>query len=155
MCTVLVWTVHYGRGDRCIAAKALTDISRHTPVIQGNALQNWQHIYQLSRTWYSKMQYYILFCLIIIIKSEVWTTLFRARSWNNGMRCMSLYILTHTYVHVCRYLFSTVVCYVYLCLFVYTCTSACSCVYLAVLTYCLATCLFPTCWFFPICIPIE
>ena len=35
-----------------------------------------------------------------------------------------------------------------MCLFVYTCTSACSCVYLAVSTYCLATCLFPTCWFF-------
>ena len=27
-----------------IAAKALTDISRHTPVTQGNALQNWQNI---------------------------------------------------------------------------------------------------------------
>ena len=33
-------------------------------------------------------------------------------------------------------------------LFVYTCKSACSCVYLAVLTYCLAICLFPMCWFF-------
>ena len=34
-------------------------------------------------------------CLIIIIKSKVWTTypLFRVRSWNNGMRCMSFYIL--------------------------------------------------------------
>ena len=32
-------------------------------------------------------------------------------------------------------------------LFVYTCKSACSCVYLAVLTYCLAICLFPMCWF--------
>ena len=33
-------------------------------------------------------------CLIIIIKSEVWTNpLFRVRSWNNGMRCMSFYIL--------------------------------------------------------------
>ena len=38
---------------------------------------------------------YIL-CLTIIIKSEVWTIkpLFRVRSWNNGMRCMSFYILT-------------------------------------------------------------
>ena len=37
---------------------------------------------------------YIL-CLIIIIKSEVWTynSLFRVRSWNNGVRCMSSYIL--------------------------------------------------------------
>ena len=36
----------------------------------------------------------ILHCLIIIIKSEVWTTiLFRVRSWNNGMRCMSIYTL--------------------------------------------------------------
>ena len=33
-------------------------------------------------------------------------------------------------------------------LFVYTCKSECSCVYLAVLTYCLAICLFPMCWFF-------
>ena len=36
-------------------------------------------------------------CLIIIIKSEVWTMsyypLCRVRSWNNGIRCMSLYIL--------------------------------------------------------------
>ena len=31
-------------------------------------------------------------CLIIIIKSELWT-LFRVRSWNNGVPCMSLYIL--------------------------------------------------------------
>ena len=40
---------------------------------------------------------YIL-CLIIIIKSEVWTItqLFRVRSWNNGMRCMSFYILINT-----------------------------------------------------------
>ena len=78
---------------------------------QGNALQNWQHIYQLSRL--------------------------------NIQRCV-----TYTYVHVCGYLFSTVVCYGYVCLFVYTCTSACSCVYLDVLTYCLAICLFPMCWFF-------
>ena len=34
---------------------------------------------------------YIL-CLIIIIKSEIWTIV-RVRSWNNGMRCMSFYIL--------------------------------------------------------------
>ena len=36
-------------------------------------------------------------CLIIIIKSEVWSMnyypLFRVRSWNNGMRCMSLYFM--------------------------------------------------------------
>ena len=36
---------------------------------------------------------YIL-CLIVIMKSEVWTIpLFRVRSWNNGVRCMSFYIL--------------------------------------------------------------
>ena len=64
---------------------------------QGNALQNWQHIYQLSRL--------------------------------NIQRCSK-----YTYVHVCRYSFSTVVCYRYVCLFVYTCKSARSCVYLAVLT---------------------
>ena len=41
-------------------------------------------------------------------------------------------------------------------LFVYKCKSGCSCVYLAVLTYCLAICLFPMCWFFfLICIHIE
>ena len=36
-----------------------------------------------------------LLCLIIIIKSEVWTIthLFRVRSWHNGMHCMSFYIL--------------------------------------------------------------
>ena len=37
-----------------------------------------------------------MLCLIIIIKSEVWTNyypLFRVRSWNNGVRCMSFYIL--------------------------------------------------------------
>ena len=56
--------------------------------------------------------------------------------------------ITYTCLHVCGYLFSTVVCYRYVCLFVYTCKSACSCVYLAVLTYCLAICLFPMCWFF-------
>ena len=36
--------------------------------------------------------------LIIIIKSEVWTIfypLFRIRSWNNGVRCMSFYILSN------------------------------------------------------------
>ena len=33
-------------------------------------------------------------------------------------------------------------------LFVYTCKYVCSCVYLAVLTNCLAICLFPICWFF-------
>ena len=33
-------------------------------------------------------------------------------------------------------------------LFMYKCKSGCSCVYLAVLTYCLAICLFPMCWFF-------
>ena len=78
---------------------------------QGNALQNGQHIYQLSRL--------------------------------NIQRC-----ITYTYVHVCGYLFSTVVCYGYVCLFVYTCKSACSCVYLAVLTYCLAICMFTMWWFF-------
>ena len=32
--------------------------------------------------------------LIIIIKSEVWNIyLFRARSWNNAMHCMSFYVL--------------------------------------------------------------
>ena len=45
----------------------------------GNALQNWQHIYQLPRL--------------------------------NIQRC-----ITYTYVHVCGYLFSTVVCYGYVCL---------------------------------------
>ena len=36
-----------------------------------------------------------MLCLIII-KSEAWTIThcFRVRSWNNGMRCMSFYILT-------------------------------------------------------------
>ena len=61
----------------------------HTPVIHGNAFQNWLHIYQLSRL--------------------------------NIQRCM-----TYKYVHVCGYLFSTVVCCAYFCLFVYTCTSVCS-----------------------------
>ena len=39
---------------------------------------------------------YIL-CLIIIIKSEVWTIThyFRVRSWYNGVRCMSFYILMY------------------------------------------------------------
>ena len=33
-------------------------------------------------------------CLIIIIKLEVWPiAVFRFRSWNNGMRCMSVYIV--------------------------------------------------------------
>ena len=42
---------------------------------------------------------YIL-CLIIIIKSEVWTIthFFRVRSWNNGVRCMSFYILIHPWL---------------------------------------------------------
>ena len=35
-----------------------------------------------------------MLCLISIITSEVWTiTHFRVRSWNNGMHCMSFYIL--------------------------------------------------------------
>ena len=41
---------------------------------------------------------YIIYmlCLIIIIKSEAWNyyPLLRVRSWNNGFRCMSFYILT-------------------------------------------------------------
>ena len=54
---------------------------------------------------------YMLF-LFIIIKSEVWIiTQFRVRSWNNGMRCWSFYILmdvslaiwhsTYIHAHVC------------------------------------------------------
>ena len=38
---------------------------------------------------------YILCLLIIIIKSEVWT--FTHCSWNNGMRCMSFYILNKSF----------------------------------------------------------
>ena len=56
--------------------------------------------------------------------------------------------ITYTYVHACGYSFSTVVCYGYVCLLVYTWKSACLCIYLAVLAYCLAICLFPMYWFF-------
>ena len=86
-------------------------IQTNPGVTLGNALQNWQHIYQFFRL--------------------------------NFQRC-----ITYTNVHVCGYLFSTLVCYEYVCLFLYTYKFACSCVYLAVSTYCLAICLFPMCWLF-------
>ena len=56
-----------------------------------------------------------------------------------------LTILTKCGSHVCGYSHPTVVRYGYVYLFVYACTSACSCVCLADLT-CLVTYLFPLCW---------
>ena len=49
---------------------------------------NWDNIYNL---------------VIIIIKSKVWTyyPLFRVRSWNNCVRCMSFYILIVKIGYVC------------------------------------------------------
>ena len=48
------------------------------------------HVFIFAISLVTIERLYIL-CLIIIIKSEVWTTM--TRSWINGVRCMSFYIL--------------------------------------------------------------
>ena len=68
-----------------------------TKYYEGTTVLNSQYgaVYPFPLWWLSK---YTL-CLIIIIKSEVWTIIhcLQVRSWNNGMRCMSLYILILTF----------------------------------------------------------
>ena len=53
-------------------------------------------VYPLPLWWLREYIYIYILCLIITIKSEVWTIthcFFSVRSWNNGIRYMSVYIL--------------------------------------------------------------
>ena len=52
------------------------------------------HVFSLPISLMITVKICVLY-LVIIIKSEVWPIChcFRVRSWNNGMRCMSFYIL--------------------------------------------------------------